>query len=192
MTQRQQKLQLSKIRRVTTTLTVALVAVLVFAILMSLIAVMHAFGPEHILPSYPISPPQKTPVPMDLIVTTVVSYSLPLSLSSWVCVLGLLVWRGRVRSIWTSLGFDQDVFRLFVRMKGAPTRLKLLQSLASPKDRAQLAEELDIDWKAVDRHIWVLEKYGFVKEEESQGTAKFYELTPSGNILLNLIEEEQQ
>jgi len=43
----------------------------------------------------------------------------------------------------------------------------------------------------VDRHVQILAKYGFVKEKETQGTARFYELTPSGNVLLKLIEEAQ-
>ena len=93
--------------------------------------------------------------------------------------------------MWLKLGFDQDIFKLFVKMRGASTRLKLLQSLSSPKDRAQLAQDLGMDWKAVDRHVQLLEKYGFVKEKSMEGTAKFYELTPTGSTLLNLVDEQE-
>ena len=92
--------------------------------------------------------------------------------------------------MWLKLEFDQDTFKLLIKMRGAPTRIKVLQSLlVSPKDRAQLAEELGLDWKAIDRHIDVLERYNIVKESSTHGTAKFYELTPSGNMLLKLMEE---
>ncbi|MHB1908870.1 MAG: ArsR/SmtB family transcription factor [Nitrososphaerales archaeon] len=92
--------------------------------------------------------------------------------------------------MWLKFGFDQDVFRLFIKMRGAPTRLKVLRSLIeSPKDRAQIAEQLGLDWKAIDRHIELLERFGVIKEKSRLGTTKFYELTPSGNLLLKLVEE---
>ncbi|MGA2876160.1 MAG: winged helix-turn-helix domain-containing protein [Nitrososphaerales archaeon] len=189
-----QHVSLNKIRRISRTFNVVLVFFLIFAISMSSIALIQDVtpSPSHTGPPVVGPPPKKTPqtVPV-LILGTISSNSLPLSLGSWVCVGGFLVWRGRIRSTWANLGFDQDVFKLFVRMKGASTRLRLLQSLSHPKDRAQLSDELGIDWKAVDRHVQILAKYGFVKEKETQGTARFYELTPSGNVLLKLIEEAQ-
>jgi DNA-binding transcriptional ArsR family regulator len=191
-----QEPRVSKIWTITRRLNIALGAVFIFAIIMSSVAIIHAFLPSVFQiqppPLGPTGPPsQGSPGPLAILTVTVSSYSLPLSVGGWIALAGLLVWRGRVRSIWTNLGFDQDVFKLFVRMRGAPTRLKLLHSLTDPKDRLQLAEELGIDWKAVDRHIQVLEKYGFIKERETQGTAKFFELSPSGSLLLKLIEEEK-
>lgn len=116
-------------------------------------------------------------------------HSLILAPSSWFAVGGMWIWRGRMRSRWTNLGFDSDVFTLFVRMKGAKTRIRLLDALTVPKDRLQLADELGLDWKSVDRHIAVMKKYGFVTDKVAYGRVKLYELTPMGNSLLKLLQE---
>jgi DNA-binding MarR family transcriptional regulator len=99
------------------------------------------------------------------------------------------IWRGRMRSKWTDLGFDSDVFTLFVRMKGAKTRIRLLDALSVPKDRLQLAEELGLDWKSVDRHVAVMKKYGFLDDKLAYGRVKMYQLTPVGLSLLKLLQE---
>lgn len=99
------------------------------------------------------------------------------------------IWRGRMRSKWTQLGFDSDVFSLFVKMKGAKTRIRLLESLSVPKDRLQLAEELGLDWKSVDRHVAVMKKYGFVEDKVAYGRVRMYQLTPMGVSLMKLLEE---
>ena len=62
-----------------------------------------------------------------------------------------------------------DVFRLLVSMKGGRTMVKLLESLRSPKNKLQLAKELKMDWKAVDRHIEILLKHGLITEANSKG-----------------------
>ncbi len=118
-------------------------------------------------------------------------YSPPEGLISWAVVAGLVIWRGRIKQAWSERGFDQDVFRLFAQMRGAPTRLKMIKDLAVPKNRAQLAQELNIDWKAVDRQIRLLEKYCFIQEKSRHGTTKFYQLTESGKLLLEFLEEQQ-
>jgi DNA-binding MarR family transcriptional regulator len=94
-----------------------------------------------------------------------------------------------MRSRWTELGFGSDVFELFMRMKGGATRIKVLYTLSTPKDRLQLAEELGVDWKTVDRHVQILNRYGFVREQAAYGTVKMYELTPMGKMLLNLFDD---
>ncbi|MDA4132520.1 MAG: hypothetical protein OK454_05260 [Thaumarchaeota archaeon] len=99
------------------------------------------------------------------------------------------IWRGRMRSKWTDLGFDSDVFTLFVRMKGAKTRIRLLDALSVPKDRLQLAEELGLDWKSVDRHVAVMKKYGFLDDKVAYGRVRMYQLTPVGMSLLKLLQE---
>ncbi len=116
-------------------------------------------------------------------------HSLILAPSSWFAVGGMWIWRGRMRSKWTELGFDSDVFTLFVRMKGAKTRIRLLDALTVPKDRLQLADELGLDWKSVDRHVAVMKKYGFVDDSVAYGRVKLYQLTPTGVSLLRLLEE---
>jgi DNA-binding MarR family transcriptional regulator len=87
------------------------------------------------------------------------------------------------------MGFGSDVFELFMRMKGGATRIKVLNTLSIPKDRLQLAEELGVDWKTVDRHIQILNRYGFVREQAAYGTVRLYEVTPIGKMLLNLFED---
>jgi len=120
--------------------------------------------------------------------------SLALAPCSWVFVGGLWIWRGRMKSRWEALGFDSEVFELFVRMRGGKTRVKLLNSLLIPKDRFQLAKELGLDWKAVDRQVMMLNKFGFVCEQKAYGRVRIYELTSVGKMLLrlfqNLNEEE--
>jgi DNA-binding transcriptional ArsR family regulator len=99
------------------------------------------------------------------------------------------MWRGKVRSRWESVGFDSGIFELFMRMKGAKTRLSLLDALCVPKDRMQLAQELGLDWKAIDYHIVRLSRYGLVHEEHAFGKVKLYRLTALGESLLRLVGE---
>jgi len=76
-----------------------------------------------------------------------------------------------------------------MKMKGGATRIKVLNTLTTPKDRLQLAEELGVDWKTVDRHVQILNKYGFVREQAAYGTVRLYEVTPMGRMLLNLFDD---
>ncbi len=94
-----------------------------------------------------------------------------------------------MRSRYTELGFGSDVFELFMKMKGGATRIKVLNTLSSPKDRLQLAQELGVDWKTVNRHVQILNKYGFVREQAAFGTVRLYEVTPIGKMLLNLFND---
>jgi len=115
-------------------------------------------------------------------------HSLVLAPTSWFLVGGVWIWRGRVRSKWEGLGFDSDVFRLFLKMRGGKTRLRMMTALSKPKDRYQLAQELGIDWRAVDQHIVVLGHHGLVSDNLAYGKVKMYQLTPSGKIMLQLLE----
>jgi len=99
------------------------------------------------------------------------------------------IWRGRMRSRWARSGFDSEMFHLFVRMKGARTRLNLLDAMSEPKDRLQLAQELDLDWNAVDYHVDLLNKHGLVHEDSVFGRVRMYRLTPLGESLLRLLGE---
>jgi hypothetical protein len=116
-------------------------------------------------------------------------HSLALAPSSWIAVGCMWIWRGRMRSKWTDLGFDSDVFGLFVKMKGGKTRIRLLDALSLPKDRLQLAQELGLDWKGVDRHLVIMKKYGFVDDRVAYGKVRMYQLTPMGASLLRLLQE---
>lgn len=110
-------------------------------------------------------------------------------LVSWAGVAGALIWRGHVRSVWGQSRFSYDTFRLLVKMRGAQTRLKLMRSLSEPKNKLQLATALGIDWKAVDKHVQMLEKGGLIHPTVSKGTATWYELTEKGSRLLELLVE---
>ena len=122
-----------------------------------------------------------------------VKYAQTLSLLAapvaWVLLGGAWVWRGRVRARYSEMGFGSDVFELFMKMKGGSTRIAVLNKLLIPKDRLQLAEELGVDWKTVDRHVQILNKYGFVREQASYGTVRLYEVTPIGKMVLNLFDD---
>jgi len=76
-----------------------------------------------------------------------------------------------------------------MRMKGAKTRLSLLEALSVPKARMQLAQELGVDWKAVDYHIVRLNRYGLVREDHAFGRVKLYRLTTLGENLVRLLGE---
>ena len=89
------------------------------------------------------------------------------------------------------MGFDQDVFRLLARTRGAPTRIRLLQSLTKPKNRLELANELGYDWNVIDRHVRILSKYGMIEETGAYGNVKLYQLSGRGKKLLELVGELQ-
>lgn len=116
-------------------------------------------------------------------------YSGLAALLSWTVFAGALIWRGHVRSVWGKSRFSYDTFRLLVRMRGAQTRMKLMRSLNEPKNKLQLSTALGIEWKAIDRHVQVLEKNGLIEATTTSGTAVFYEITEKGKRLLQVLEE---
>jgi DNA-binding transcriptional ArsR family regulator len=76
-----------------------------------------------------------------------------------------------------------------MKMKGGKTRLKMLNALSKPKDRYQLAQELGMDWRAIDQHIVILSRHGLVSDNLAYGKVKMYQLTPSGKRMLQLFED---
>ncbi len=173
-----------------------LAVVVAFAIVNTVFLMVHLVSPSETLTSLqtstsgfsaqgvvsPSSPAQST-------FQFFLSSSPALSTASWALVGGVWIWRGRMRSRWESLGFDSSTFDLFMKMKGAKTRLSLLDSLSMPKDRLQLAQELGLDWKAVDYHIVLLNRYGLVHEDHAFGNVRMYRLTKQGEVLLQLLKE---
>jgi DNA-binding transcriptional ArsR family regulator len=115
--------------------------------------------------------------------------SFVLAPTSWLLVGGVWMWRGRLKSRWEELGFDSDVFQLFVKMKGGRTKLKVMNALGKPKDRYQLAKELGLDWRAVDQHLVALARCGLVSNDVVYGKVRMYALTSSGTRLLRLLED---
>ena len=108
---------------------------------------------------------------------------------TWGAVAGTLIWRGKVRSAWCKQGYDYDTFRLVARMRGSPVRVKLLNSVATAKNRLQLANELDLDWKTIDNHMEILTKSGLVEEKAIVGTTRYYVLTEHGRRILLLLAD---
>jgi predicted transcriptional regulator len=111
------------------------------------------------------------------------------ALISWTVFGAALIWRGHVRSVWGQSRFSYDTFRLLVKMRGAQTRLKLMHSLDAPKNKLQIATALGIDWKAVDKHVHVLEQNGLIRATSTSGTATFYEVTGKGRDLIQVLEQ---
>lgn len=137
-------------------------------------------NPPSIPGGYGVAGPM-TPSPLNNIGLT--------ALVSWTVFGAALIWRGHVRSVWGQSRFSYDIFRLLVKMRGAQTRLKLMHSLNPPKNKLQLATALRIDWKAVDKHVQVLEKNGLIHASSTSGTATFYEVTEKGKDLLHVLEQ---
>jgi hypothetical protein len=150
--------------------------------------VMQSIGlPLHVGPQGPFS--QIKPSQGQVLVQGFLDQSFVIAPTSWVLVCGIWIWRGRIRTKWNSSGFTQEAFDLLVKMKGGPTRMKLLQALNAPKDRSQLAQELKLDWKAVDRHVQLLQRYNFIKQDSAYGQIILYTITPDGDRLLHLMQE---
>lgn len=116
------------------------------------------------------------------------SNSLPLSITSWISI-GALVWRGKIKKVILENGFDYDLFFTMLKMKGSITRLSILNSLTYPKNRKQIAETLEIDWKAVDRHVSVLLKHQLINEMTQVGNSMFYIRNEKGNKLLEVLNK---
>jgi hypothetical protein len=168
--------------------SIILLVALGISILSTSALIMQSIGlPLQVGPSGPFSPIK--PSDGQVLVQGFLNQSFVIAPTSWIFVCGMWIWRGRLRTKWNSSGFTQDAFDLLVKMKGGPTRMKLLQSLNAPKDRSQLAQELKLDWKAVDRHVQLLQRYNFIKEDSAFGQIILYTITPEGDKLLHLMQE---
>lgn len=94
--------------------------------------------------------------------------------------------RGKTRHRWTEGGMCAGVYELLVQMRGGPTRIKLLALLAEPRNKLQLANELGIDWKAVDRHVEKMLEFSLVQVSAVAGTCTVYVTTEKGKRALAL------
>lgn len=90
---------------------------------------------------------------------------------------------------WSRMGFDYKSFELLIKMKGGSTRLRILNALKVERDRFQIAKEMGVDWKTVDRQMKILAKSGFVEERIAYGQVKIYHLTPLGIKLLKTVDD---
>jgi len=110
------------------------------------------------------------------------------ALGSWILVAATLAFKGIVKHLWCKNKLDYEVFKLLVKMRGSPTRVKILRLLEKPMNRLMISREIGLDWKAVNRHMKVLEEYGLIqkfKVEKRRG--EFYALTDKGRTALELL-----
>jgi hypothetical protein len=99
-------------------------------------------------------------------------------------------WRGRIREKWTEGGLECSAFELLVKMRGGPTRTRLLRLLAQPRNKLQMANEAGIDWKAVDRHVGRMLECSLVRISAVAGTCTVYALTEKGMRALAILDSE--
>ena|SRR5438105_1284358 len=98
-------------------------------------------------------------------------------------------WRGATKSLWVEAGLCCQVFELIIQMKGGKTRIQLLRAIeANPSNKLQLAENIGIDWKAIDRHVNRLLEFSLVKSYVTVGTSTVYCVTDKGRKVLSLID----
>ncbi len=117
------------------------------------------------------------------------AYSNLLYLSiTWTGLIGAVIWRGKTSKIWLINGLDYNQFVLMVKMRGSRTRLEILKILDTPKTRQLMAEELNLDWKTVHRHVRVLLRSELIQEISSVGQSTYYLRSENGNKLLNLLK----
>lgn len=95
-------------------------------------------------------------------------------------------WRGQVRQDWIKNSVCCGAYEILMKMRGGPTRIRLLKLLAEPRNKLQLANELGIDWKAVSRHMERLLEFGLVSIVTVVGTCTVYSITEKGTRALAL------
>ncbi len=98
------------------------------------------------------------------------------------------IWRGITKQRWIEKCLCCGVFELLVKMRGGPTRVRMLELLATPKNKLQVSNEIGIDWKAVDRHIDKMLYHGLVKQVSTAGTCTTYVVTEKGRCALSLVK----
>lgn len=95
-------------------------------------------------------------------IAKIIPYLAPIA---WAVFFFTLIWKGKVRRIWQEKGHDYDLFRLIAKMRGSNSRILILRNLSVvPKNKLQLANELELDWKTVSGHIEMLLEHNLVKE----------------------------
>ena len=161
----------------------------VFALLNTLLLGLQLLRILHFTSAPSQGPHGTVPVIVNLPLAILQSHSIELTSLSWGIAFGIWIWRGKVKSRWVRHGLDQDSFRLLLQMKGSQTRTTILKALLTPRDRFQLAKDLDLDWATVDYHVQILLKHSLITEKIAFGNVKFYELTLTGSILLAALDE---
>lgn len=169
-----------------------LVSALALAIIStSFIAIDRLFSsafPSALVPDVPSDSPYQR------LILGLRRHSFSVSAGSWLIVALALYWKGYVRRIWRLNGLDQEWFGLLVRMRGSRARQRLLRSLGVQRNRFQLAKELKMHWKAVHRHITILQQNGLASEVGRTGRRRLYLATSNAERVMKIIDqlEEQE
>jgi predicted ArsR family transcriptional regulator len=82
---------------------------------------------------------------------------------------------------------DDETNVLLIVSRGAKTRRRILQTLKSGLMNCnQIAEQLNIDWWTVQKHLQRLEKAELIKNV-TLGRIRFYKTTSKGQITLKYV-----
>lgn len=66
------------------------------------------------------------------------------------------------------------LWQVLAGTKGGPNRIRILRALEErPRNRNQLADDLDLDYKTIEHHLDVLEDNGLVESTDSDYGAVF-------------------
>ena len=128
----------------------------------------------------------------DTLGRSLIAVSMYLGILGWVLTVYEIItakkfqFNGSLRKIIDSEGFDRDIYRIF-SSRGGSKRLSIMQTLATPKLRNEIARITNIDWKEVDRNIRILEASNLVKMQYSHGSLNVYRLTETGEDLIKII-----
>jgi len=83
---------------------------------------------------------------------------------------------------------DNRIYNLLFNSRGSKNRVKILMSLTTPKTRQDIAKELGIDWKEVDKNLRILIKSNLMKIIYENSKTKRYGLTSYGESIVNIIK----
>lgn len=112
------------------------------------------------------------------------------ALGSWIFIAAALAFKGVVKHFWCRSKLDYEVFKLLVKMRGSSTRLRIVRLLEKPMNRHMIAKELKLDWKAIDRHMKILEEYGLIQKVNiEKRRSELYILTDKGKTPLELLNK---
>ncbi|MEM2923775.1 MAG: hypothetical protein QW560_05125 [Candidatus Nitrosocaldus sp.] len=97
----------------------------------------------------PMMEPPYSAIAISNTINIIFNISQHLAPFAWITFLIMLMWKGKIRSIWLERGYDYYIFKALVKMCGSDTRRKIRHSLTIPKNKHQSANELRMDWRTI-------------------------------------------
>lgn len=87
---------------------------------------------------------------------------------------------------------ESDFYLLLSLSRGADSRKKILKALLSgSKNCSQIAKEVRLNWRTVNRHLQILAKENMVKSS-GFGQRKFYKLTLTGEKVIRNFQQKSK